>query len=108
MACLGVTANERTLRKQAGATQAGTSMEGLAKAASIQGLRAEGVQVDLEALRALDSPAIAWVEGNHYIAVLSVSGNRTMIHDPNHAKEETIATDELLRRSGGILLKLSR
>jgi ABC-type bacteriocin/lantibiotic exporter with double-glycine peptidase domain len=97
-----------TLRRQAGTTLGGTSLEGLAEAARANGLRAEGVQVDGNALTRLDQAAIAWVDGDHYVAVLSVEGGRATIHDPNHAREEVITTQELWQRSGGILLLLSR
>lgn len=64
--------------------------------------------MDRAALSQLSSPAIAWVDGDHYVAVLSVKGETAIIHDPNQSNEEKITTDELLRRSGGVLLLLSR
>jgi ABC-type bacteriocin/lantibiotic exporter with double-glycine peptidase domain len=83
-------------------------MAGLAKAARAHGLKATGVQVDREALRTFHPPALAWVDGNHYVAVLSTGGDRAVIYDPNETKETPIETEELLRRSGGVLLLLSQ
>lgn len=61
-----------------------------------------------QALSELSRPALAWVEADHYVAVLSVNGNRATIYDPNQPKEETITTPQLWSRCGGILLTLSR
>jgi hypothetical protein len=105
---LGVKANPAELTKAAGTTTHGASLDGLKHAAKSIGLKAEGVQMDRMALSQLDHPAIAWVDGNHYLAVLKVGGEEATIHDPNKPKEEVISTEDLLRRSGGILLTLRK
>jgi len=64
--------------------------------------------MDRIALSRFDGIAVAWVDGNHYLAVLGVHGDRSTIHDPNREKEEEIPTEELLKRSGGIMLMLSK
>jgi ABC-type bacteriocin/lantibiotic exporter with double-glycine peptidase domain len=96
----------------AGTTEKGTSLEGLAKAAKALGLKAEGVQVSREALARIEMPAIAWVNGNHYIAALSVRGEgdqgTALIHDPNAAREQTIPQEQLLRQCSGYLLLVHR
>ena len=97
-----------TLTKRAGTTAAGTSLAGLARAAQAVGLKAKGVCVDREALAQLSEPAVAWVDGNHYVALLSVEGQRATIHDPNQQTEEVLPITKLLQRSGGVLLTLSR
>lgn len=73
--------------------------------------------MDRDALARLSTPAIAWVNGNHFVAVLSVRRRLidgvpvATIHDPNNlnqnAKEDR-PQSELLTRSGGILLTLTR
>ncbi len=110
LACrkLGIPATLDELRQHAGTNSRGTTLDGLAHAAQAKGLQADGVQMDREALAHLDRIAIAWVDGDHYVAILSVDGDRATIHDPNKINEEVITTDELLRRTGGILLRLSR
>lgn len=109
---LGVRTALPALRKAAGTTAQGTSMAGLAYAAQTVGLKAEGVQVSREALAGLDSPAVAWTHGNHFIAVLSVAGRgedaTACIHDPNQAQEETLAQERLLQASSGMMLLLHR
>ena len=105
---LGISAHLDTLRRYAGTTSAGTSMLGLQKAAEAYGLHATGVQATGAAIEQISGPAIAWVDGDHYIAVLSIQGDKVRIHDPNQRYEELISTDDLLRRSGGYLLLVSR
>ena len=103
---LGVVATVEELRRLAGTTGSGTTLEGLARAAQAKGLRAEGIHVDRDALANLNTPAIAWVDGDHFLAVLSVDGDQATLHDPNQPDDEQIPLDDLLRRSGGIFLTL--
>ncbi len=105
---LGIPSEISRLRKSAGTTGYGTTMEGLRSASTKLGLKAEGVQMDREALLKYDGQAVAWVEGDHYIAILGRHGDSFAVRDPNLSKEETISVDEVLRRSGGVMLKISR
>lgn len=105
---LGVHASLDTLRQKAGTTAKGTTMTGLSHAAASLGLQAKGVQVDKQALAQVSLPAIAWYDSNHYVDLLSVSQEKAVIRDPNKPEEEEISTNELLGRSSGILLTLSR
>lgn len=110
---LAVPTDLAALRKAAGTTKDGTTMEGLAAAAKSVGLKTEGVQTGRDALPHLQMPAIAWT-GNHYIAVLALHGGpgdagSARIHDPNDSNETTISQESLLRRSyGGYLLLVHR
>lgn len=104
----GVHSDLNTLRQKAGTTIKGTTMAGLSHAAASLGLQAKGVQVDRQALAQVSLPAIAWYDSSHYVDLLSVSEEKAVIRDPNKPKEEEISTNELLGRSGGILLTLSR
>ena len=104
---LGVKAGTAQLARTAGTTIRGTNLEGLKRAAHSIGLEAQGVQLDLQALKQLDTPALLWADGNHFIAVLRISGDTASVRDPNSEKEEVVETEGLLRRSGGILLKIS-
>ncbi len=105
---LGVSTSVERLRQLAGTTDKGTSMAGLAKAAEAVGLKAEGMQVSREALAEIELPAIAWVNQNHYVALLSVQGEgeqaTATIHDPNATEEQTLDREQLLRMSSGYLL----
>lgn len=87
-------------------------MAGLMAAAKGVGLKAEGVQVSREALSRVEMPALAWVDQNHYVAVLSISGEgdsgTAVIHDPNANSTVTIPQEQLLRLCGGYLLLVHR
>jgi hypothetical protein len=101
-------ATREGLRSMAGTNKNGTTLAGLKKAAESVGLVAEGVQMDINALARLETPAVAWMDGNHYIAVLSVHGDTATVHDPNRGEVETVPLSQLLARSGGVLLTLNR
>jgi len=107
---LGIRTSVEELSKQAGTNAQGTSLEGLAIAAKAVGLKAEGVQVSREALPDQPLPAIAYVNGNHFIVVLKLEGGgdkaTATVHDPNEAQEQTIPQEQLLRLSSGYLLLL--
>jgi hypothetical protein len=99
------------VRRLAGTTAEGTTLAGMEKAAKALGFAgARGVQMDGDALARLASPAVAWMDGSHYVAVLAVNARRetATVLDPNHpGKEgESIALRDLLARSGGVLLVL--
>jgi hypothetical protein len=105
---LNIPATRESLRAAAGTSANGTSLAGLKKAAESVGLSAEGVQMDRGALAGLESPAVAWMDGNHYVAVLTVHGDAALVHDPNKAEAETVPLNKLLARSGGVLLTLTQ
>lgn len=111
---LGRSCSLEKLTQQAKPDPQGTSLAGLRTAAQSVGLKATGVQVDREALARLKTPAVAWWQGNHFVAVLQVreslwDGTRSaLIHDPNEKEAKTVPLDTLLAQSGGILLVLTR
>jgi hypothetical protein len=105
---LGKPANVAALRKLAGTQGDGTSLAGLEKAAKSIGLTAEAIQVDRDALSQLPTPAVAWLDGNHFVALLQVDRDSATLHDPNDSKEKEMPLLELLARSGGIVLSLKK
>ena len=76
LACerLGVRASLPALRRPAGTGVSGTTLAGLKRAPEGLHLRAEGVQAGREALSKLPTPALAWVHGDHYVAVVALRG----------------------------------
>jgi ABC-type bacteriocin/lantibiotic exporter with double-glycine peptidase domain len=105
---LGVSADIANLRKSAGTSRDGTSLDGLEKAAKSVGLKAVSLQVDKDALAHISTPAVAWLDGNHFVALLDVSRDSATLHDPNEGKEKEMPLLELLSRSGGIVLTLKK
>ena len=105
---LHVPASLPRLRALAGTNRDGTTLAGLVKAARAVGLQAQGVQMDRDALAHLSGPAIAWVDGNHYVAVPRVNGDNASVHDPNQPGEEEVPLSDLLGRSGGVLVTVEK
>jgi hypothetical protein len=105
---LGVKTEVSELRKSAGTSGEGTSLAGLEKAAKSIGLKAESLQVDKDALAQIQTPAVAWLDGNHFVALLAVSRDSATLHDPNDNLEKEMPLGELLSRSGGIVLTLKK
>lgn len=109
----GMKASLAELRAAGGTTsEKGTSMQGMTRAALKAGWKSEGVQANREALPDLPLPAIAWADGNHYLAVLEMRGRgesgTALIQDPSKSGTETISQEKLLQRCGGYLLLLKR
>ena len=100
------------LRQAGGTTAKGTSMQGMTLAAKKAGWKSEGVQVNREALPDISLPAIAWADGNHYLALLEMQGRgetgTALIQDPSKIDPEKISQEVLLQRCGGYLLLLKR
>ena len=103
---LNTPATLANLTQAAGTNKEGTTLAGLEKAAKAVGLQADGIQVDGDAFKQLNKPAVVWLDGNHYVALLSVNGDTATIHDPNDASEKQVNVSDLLSRTGGILLTL--
>jgi ATP-binding cassette subfamily B protein len=75
-----------TLRNLAEVDRVGASLKGLAKAAETLGYHARPVRASLSRLESQTNPWIAHWEGNHYIVVYQVKGDRVLIADPAVSK----------------------
>jgi ATP-binding cassette subfamily B protein len=71
-----------TLRHLADVDRAGASLKRLAQAAETIGFRASPVRASLNRLESLEHPWIAHWEGNHFVVVYRVKGDRILIADP--------------------------
>lgn len=76
-----------TLRNLAEVDRAGASLKGVAKAAESLGFHARPVRASLSKLESLTNPWIAHWEGNHYIVVYQVKGDRVLVADPAISKK---------------------
>lgn len=70
------------LRNLAGVGRAGTSLKSLGNTAESLGFHAKPVRASLSALAAQTNPWIAHWQGDHYVVVYQVKGNRVLIADP--------------------------
>ena len=109
---LGLHPTLAQVRRLCALTPRGTTLLSLAQAAQKLGLQATGVQTGRKALPLLPMPAIAWVNGHHFIAVFSLSKDpkhlTATVQDPNVGHPQTLSQERLLSLSGGYLLLLRR
>ena len=71
-----------TLRNLAGVGRSGASLKGITTAAESLGFQARPVRASLSRLSDQNNPWIAHWEGNHYIVVYQVKGDRVLVADP--------------------------
>lgn len=76
-----------TLRNLADVDRTGASIERLAKAAETLGFHASPVRASLSRLESLNSPWIAHWQGNHYVVIYRVKGDRVLVADPASRKK---------------------
>jgi tetratricopeptide (TPR) repeat protein len=110
---LGVTTTKEELARLAGTDATGTTMAGLAQAAKAKGLRVEGLWVDATAFQRLRLPALAWVNDNHWVAVLEVQGDKVTLFDPaseprrlRSGQAQTISLADFQQQWNGYLLRV--
>ncbi len=71
-----------TLRRQFNLSARGTSLEGLSAIAAELGMRTRALSLDLDEITQLKKPCILHWDFNHFVVLVSVRGNRFMLHDP--------------------------
>ncbi len=71
-----------TLNNLAGVDKMGVSLQGLASAAEAVGYHARPVRASLSKLQSQPHPWIAHWQGNHYVVVWRIKGNKVLISDP--------------------------
>lgn len=75
-----------TLRNLAGVGRSGASLRNLAKAAETLGYNARPVRASLSRLVEQKNPWIAHWEGDHYVVVYRVKGDKILVADPGRGK----------------------
>jgi ABC-type bacteriocin/lantibiotic exporter with double-glycine peptidase domain len=70
------------LRDLSGTSQAGTTLFGLLRAAQKLGMKAKGLEANLEALRQIELPAVLHWEHNHYVVLERLEPKRALLADP--------------------------
>lgn len=75
-----------TLRSLSDVDRSGASLKGIANAAENLGFHARPVRASLSRLESLSNPWVAHWEGNHYIVVYRVEGDRVLVADPAISK----------------------
>jgi len=77
--------NTDTLRRMAGFSKSGVSLLGISDSAEKIGFRSRGVKISLEKLKEVRLPCILHWDQNHFVVLVSVSGNgrKMMVADPS-------------------------
>lgn len=100
----GLPNTQSILRKRARVSSRGVDLATLVRLAAQFGFSAEGVKTEIPGLPQLPLPAIAHVDGNHYVVVTSARSDRVVIHDPAFGPDELSMRDFATRASGVYLL----
>jgi hypothetical protein len=83
----------KDIAKLAKTTDSGTTLDGLRDAAQELGLKPIGLELNAKDLHALTKPAI-WLQGDHYVVILEINGNKARIFDPRLKSESEIQIPE--------------
>jgi ATP-binding cassette subfamily B protein len=78
--------NLNTLRELAGVGRSGVSLKNLAKTAETLGYQSRPVRASLNRLLEQKNPWIAHWQGDHFVVVYPVSGDRLLVADPAQGK----------------------
>lgn len=92
------------LRELIGIGRTGASLKNLAKAAESIGYHARPVRASLSKIAEQENPWIAHWEGDHYVVVYRVKGNKILIADPAASKQELPRSQFLASWTGYALL----
>ncbi|MDJ0651099.1 MAG: peptidase domain-containing ABC transporter, partial [Xenococcaceae cyanobacterium MO_188.B19] len=95
-----------SLRNLAGIGRTGVSLKGLTKAAENLGYQTRPVRASLSRLIEQTNPWIAHWEGNHYVVVYWVKGERILVADPVKGKQ-VLSRQEFLTGWTGFALLLN-
>jgi len=93
-----------SLRNLAGVGRSGASLKGLATAAESLGFRATPVRASFSKLVDQTNPWIAHWQGDHYVVVYRVKGDRVLIADPAVGKQSVLRQEFLTSWTGYALL----
>jgi ATP-binding cassette subfamily B protein len=101
----------QTLRISSGTTSEGTTIRGLAEAAAINGLRAEGYKGKPDSLNHIPLPAIIHLkkEGGilHYAVLYRINKRSVKIMDPADGRMKWLKTEELCKEWTGYLILIT-
>ncbi len=105
---LGMPVDLDALEQESPGTGKGSGMKALASIAGRYGLNPQCVNIDINGLASLKTPAISVDDDNHYIAIYSLQNNSAVIHDPTMTGATTTSQKDLLKMTGGHFLELGK
>ena len=107
---LGVKATLEEITALTRPTKEGTSLKSLYRAAGKKGLRGLALKISCDALLKMESPAIAYLWGGHYVVVKHAAANAVTVIDVNDGPGNNAvhSIDEFRAAYSGFALILSR
>jgi ATP-binding cassette subfamily B protein RaxB len=84
----------------------GVTLKHIAQIAESMAMTARGVQVPLESLDKLRTPAILHWDMNHFVVLVKVSGRKIHIHDPGRGKR-VLPLEEVSRHFTGVAMEFT-
>ncbi len=92
------------LRRQFNLSARGTTLGGVTAIAEQLGLSTRPLSLELDELGALKLPCILHWEFNHFVVLVSINGQRAVLHDPARGRR-TVSLTELSRSFTGVALE---
>ncbi|MEM8721296.1 MAG: peptidase domain-containing ABC transporter [Cyanobacteria bacterium P01_G01_bin.39] len=92
------------LRELIGVGRSGASLKSLARAAEDIGYNARPVRASLSRISEQHNPWIAHWQGDHYVVVYRIKGNKILVADPAQGKSEISSTEFIDSWTGYALL----
>lgn len=93
------------LRQQFNLSARGTTLAGLNAIAEQLALAGRALSLELDELSALKTPCILHWDFNHFVVLVSVRGNRYLLHDPARGKR-TVSAAEMSQYFTGVALEV--
>ncbi|WLI78115.1 peptidase domain-containing ABC transporter [Kosakonia sp. H02] len=94
-----------SLRQQFNLSARGATLGGLTGVTSQLGMMSRALTLELHEISALKTPCILHWDFNHFVVLVSVRGNRFVIHDPARGRR-TVALAEMSQYFTGVALEV--
>ncbi|MBB3108654.1 ATP-binding cassette subfamily B protein [Paenibacillus phyllosphaerae] len=103
----GMKASVNRMRERCNVGVEGTSMLSLTETGEALGFEAKGLKLTAAQLQDLDAPFIAHWDGNHYIVVYAIEGERATVADPAVGYVDTIPLSAFGEHWSGLVITLT-
>lgn len=94
------------LREQCGVSRDGCKAQTLIHVAEGYGFKAEAYRFEIEDLKALSMPVIAYWNFNHYVVIKKVSNKKVWLNDPAHGAR-VVSIDEFDKSFTGVIIVIT-
>ncbi|PLV61915.1 peptidase domain-containing ABC transporter [Erwinia sp. B116] len=94
-----------TLRQRFDVSSRGVTLRTLMAVAGALNLKSRALQLDIDQLAALKTPAILHWDMNHFVVLVAVRGSRVIIHDPASGRR-VLSLNDVSQHFTGVALEL--